>query len=86
MIYYPMSTILQYKCSFDDLGGYLTRKRTKIMFANFRKIYGAQCRSSELLAAAEKIPKGKARDDMIKTVNQYILMLKASGKLHKGLR
>lgn len=58
--------------------GYLTRKRTKIMFANFRKIYGAQCRSSELLAAAEKIPKGKARDDMIKTVNQYILMLKAS--------
>ena len=56
------------------------------MFANFRKIYGAQCRSSELLAAAEKIPKGKARDDMIKTVNQYILMLKASGKLHKGLR
>ena len=51
------------------------------MFANFRKIYGAQCRSAELLAAAEKIPKGKARDDMIKTVNQYILMLKASGTL-----
>ena len=56
------------------------------MFANFRKIYGAQCRSAELLAAAEKIPKGKARDDMIKTVNQYILMLKASGKLQTDIK
>ena len=47
------------------------------MLTYFRKIYGAQCRSSELLGAAEKIPKGKARDDMIKTVNQYIALLKS---------
>ena len=47
---------------------------------SFRKVYAAQCRSVELLGAAEKIPKGKARDDMVKQVKTYQLGLKALGK------
>ena len=47
---------------------------------SFRRVYAAQCRSAELLGAAEKIPKGKARDDMVKQVKTYQLGLKALGK------
>ena len=47
---------------------------------SFRRVYAAQCRSVELLGAAEKIPKGKARDDMVKQVKTYQLGLKALGK------
>ena len=49
---------------------------------SFRKVYAAQCRSVELLGAAEKIPKGKARDDMVKQVKTYQLGLKALGKYY----
>ena len=49
---------------------------------SFRRVYAAQCRSAELLGAAEKIPKGKARDDMVKQVKTYQLGLKALGEFH----
>merc|ERR1712007_271920 len=51
--------------------GWLTRKRVRIMLKNYRKVYAAQVRSTELLAACDKIPAGKAKTNMIKTVKDY---------------
>ena len=59
----------------------MARKRTKAKMKSFRRVYAAQCRSEELMASAEKIPKGKARDDMIKQIKTYQLGLKALGKI-----
>ena len=53
---------------------------------SFRRVYAAQCRSAELLAAAEKIPKGKAKDDMVKQVKTYQLGLKALGEFYLRLQ
>ena len=52
------------------------------MLKNYRRVYAAQQRSTQLLAACDKIPKGKPKDNMIKTVKDYIASLAALGKCY----